>query len=332
MAMTTTGLIRKRVITPAASEVLFETRGFEKGSAPAKTKLEMSGLQFIIGFEFAIEHKDLDSITLRLEALPQEYQGFAYEGAAMALSIRDAFRAGSGDNNLERFLAGPDFHSGPGSKHIFMAYIGVGFALARLPRMMWSRAIPDPHKLADHPTLNWLAMDGYGFHMAYFQHRKWVDRQYVAKRPYPWPGPADYTNRVIDQGIGRAMWFIYGGDVGRLLTAIDGFAPARRSDLISGAGLAASYAGGVGEDALEQLLVGSGAHRAEVAQGAVFALRARVVAEVVTPHNESAARVLCGMTAQEASDIAAKAIVDLPPDGAVPAYEVFRQRIQEHFR
>jgi hypothetical protein len=331
MAATLAGAFLKRLMAPDTAESTFAVRGFDVSDAPARERLEMSALQFLIGFEFGIEQKGHDALVTRLETLEQEYRGFAYEGAVMALAIRDVLSPGRGSKLTESFLAGPRYDSGPGSKHVFMAYIGLGFALARLPKRLWRRALPDQTGIVDHPTLNWLIMDGYGFHMAFFDHRKWVDGQYVAKR-YPWPGPADYTNRAIDQGIGRAMWFVHGGNVERLLAGIEKFPVSRRADLTSGAGLAATYAGGVGAEALEALWKGAGEYRPEVAQGAVFALRTRFVSGLVTPHNELAAQIFCGRSAEQASDLGAEHIVGLPPDGDVPAYEVFRRRIQDVFR
>jgi hypothetical protein len=331
MAATLMGALRKRIMAPDTADSTFAVRGFDTADAPARQQLEMSALQFLIGFEFGIEQKGHEALVTRLETLEEEYRGFAYEGAVMALAIRDVMSPAPGNRLTESFLAGPRYDSALGSKHVFMAYIGLGFALARLPKMLWNRALPNQSGIVDHPSLRWLIMDGYGFHMAFFDHHKWVDGQYVAKR-YPWPGPADYTNRVIDQGIGRAMWFVHGGNVERLLAGIGKFPPPRRSDLMCGAGLAATYAGGVGAEELEALWKGAGEYRPEVAQGAVFALRARAVSGLVTPHNELASQIFCGRDAYKASDIGAEEIVDLPPDGAVPAYEVFRQRVQDRFR
>jgi len=53
-----------------------------------------------------------------------------------------------------------------------------------------------------------------------------------------------------DQGIGRAMWFVGGTDVELVATMIDKFPDHRRADLYSGAGLAATYAGGAHEQEL----------------------------------------------------------------------------------
>jgi Protein of unknown function (DUF1702) len=330
MPNTLLGSLRKLLVTPAISEITFETRGFQATNAATRGKLEMSALQFLVGFEFAIEQREDEEIVTRLGTLEHEYQGFAFEGAAMALALRDAMSPWRRRRLTETFLAGPGFHDGPGSRHLFMAYLGVGFALARLPHALWRRALPEARKLADHPALSWLIMDGYGFHEAFFHSEKWVNRQHVGGG-YPWPGDPAYTQRVIDQGVGRAMWFVCGANVEDLLSRITQFDPGRHADLLCGAALAATYAGGAGPEELRALLRGAGPYGAQVAQGAVFALRAREVSGLITEHNETASRIFCGMTADEAAKIAAKSVVDLPPDGAVPAYEVFRRRIQQHF-
>jgi hypothetical protein len=330
MASTLPGSIRKLITAPDISDTSFAVRGFNTASAPARDQLEASARQFIIGYELGIEQKDFSGLVVRLESLEREFRGFAYEGATMALSVRDAMSPLPGPKLTERFLAGPDYDSAPGSKHIFMAYIGLGFALARLPRFLWRRALPQ-RSLVDHRTLRWLIIDGYGFHMTFFEHRKWLAPDF--RLPVlPWPGPAAYTRRVLDQGIGRAMWFVYGGDIDRLYDAIGKFAPERRADVMSGVGLAVTYAGGVSPGAVKAFLDRAGEFTPEVAQGAVFALRARAVADLITPAHEIAAEVLCGCTAEQASAMAAEDIIGLPGDGAVPAYEVFRQRVQQRFR
>jgi len=68
-----------------------------------------------------------------------------------------------------------------------LAYIGMGFAMARLPRRLWRKAVPDLTGNPYYPTMSWLAVDGYGFDRAYFDTRRWVDHQYVPA-PYPWAG------------------------------------------------------------------------------------------------------------------------------------------------
>lgn len=330
MGATLLGSIRKRMTAPPASAVRFNVRGFATDDAPAREQLEFSAFQLLLGYEFGIEQKGQDDLVLRLESVQREYRGFAYEGAVMGLSLRDAMGPG-GHGLTESFLAGPDFDSAPGSKHVFMGYLGVGFTLAHLPKMLWRRALPDYRKLADYPAMRWMVMDGYGFHLAFFDHRKYVDGQHVG-RGYPGFDPDPYSNRAIDQGIGRAMWFIHGANVKRYVAAIQRFPESRQADLWGGAGVAASYAGGVGVEDLETLLKLAGPYRAELAQGAVFALRARVVSDTLTPHNELAAQVICGCTAREADDIGARENPILARDDSGATYELYRQRIMAHFR
>lgn len=333
MGATLLGSIRRRVTAPPSSEVAFTTRGFDLEDAPGREQLEFSAFQLLFGYELGVEQggRGHDDLVLRLESIQHEYQGFAYEGAVMGLAMRDAMSPAPGHRITESFMAGPRFDSAPGSKHLFMGYMGIGFALAHLPKTIWSRALPDCRKLADYPAMRWLIMDGYGFHLAYFDHHKYVDRQYVG-RGFPGFDPDPYSNRAIDQGIGRAMWFVYGGNIKRYIAAINRFPESRLPDLYAAAGVAASYAGGVTEEDLELLLKASGPYRADLAQGAVFAMRARVVSGTLTEHNELAAQVLCGCTAREADDLAERENPIMADDDSGASYERYRQRIMQHFR
>jgi hypothetical protein len=321
---TTLGAMRRKVLTPPLDDVLFSTRGFHTHDETARDILEMSGRQFVIGFGFAMESADSQEAVTRLETLHRPYLGFAYEGAAMALALRDALRPGPRGRRNEDFLA-----TGRGAAHLYMAYLGIGFTLGRLPRMMWSRVLPDVSRLPDHPTLSWMIWDGYGFHQAFFDPDKWIHRQFVATG-YPWQ--VSYVNRAIDHGIGRALWFYNGASVEGITASINKFPAARHADLWSGAGLAASYAGGVGAEGLKLLYESAGRYGIEVQLGAVLAIKARVLADVVTPHTETAAATLCGMSAVDAAEITNEVVIDLPPDGAFPAYEVFRDRIRHKIK
>jgi hypothetical protein len=252
-----------------------------------------------------------------LETVPTPFRGFAYEGAAMGFAIRDGLPGGRG-NNVAEFLAGR------ADAHVYMAYIGVGWAMARLPRFRWSRLF------APDPLLRWLVLDGYGFHQAYFRTRRYVHQQYRIER-FPWPldGPRRYAARVIDQGIGRASWFVGGADAKRVTALIDRFPEHRRPDLYSGAGLAATYAGGAAEPELQWFWNHAGDYRPQVAQGSAFAAGARVRADLLVPHTEVATQVFCGMTAHEAWQLTERTLPDPSIGGDEPAFEVWRQRIAD---
>ncbi len=202
-----------------------------------------------------------------------------------------------------------------------MAYIGVGWAMARLPRARWRAIAPRD------PLLRWLALDGYGFHQAYFRTSRYLDGQYQAAVP-GWRSA--YASRAVDQGIGRALWFACGADVAGVAAAIGKFAPARRGDLWSGAGLASVYAGGAGEEELTEMVRLAGQYRPHAALGAAFAGEARLRAGLVTAGTELGVRVHCGMSVQDAAAVTLEARSGLPEaDGPVPSYELWRERIRQ---
>jgi hypothetical protein len=140
-----------------------------------------------------------------------------------------------------------------------------------------------------------------------------------------------YANRAIDQGIGRALWFVNGTDAARTTAAVAAFPEARRADLYAGVGLAATYAGGAAEAELRVLFEGAGAYRTHLAQGSAFAAECRIRAGLLVPHNEVATRVLCGGTPEQAARVALDHRPDVGIEGDLPAYEVWRQRVAAEF-
>jgi len=308
--------LRRRVLTPGVENTSMAVRGFHVKSADARDRLETVGRTFLEGYALAAEADRPLVAEHGLEKVARPVRGFAYEGAAMAFAIRDALPLGGG-GRVEAFLAGR------AERHTYMVYVGVGWAMARLPRMRWARL----H--ASDPLLRWLVLDGYGFHQAYFKTRSYVEDQ---RRPvrFPWPpdGPADYAARCVDQGIGRALWFVEGTDPVRVVRRIERFAADRRADLFAGAGLAAGYAGGADEDELVWLREAAGPYRGHLAQGAAFAAGARVRADLVVTHNEVASRVLCGRSVADAAAVTDEARVGLSDTDDLPAYEIWRRRIR----
>jgi hypothetical protein len=245
----------------------------------------------------------------------------------MAFAVRDAMAGGKGTRTKELL-------EGPGLPHIFLTYIGIGFAMARLPRILWRDIMPDLEGVPFFPTMSWLAVDGYGFDRAYFHTRQVVDEQRPFK-PYPWAGRADYFPRAADQGLGRALWFIHGALPDRVAAAVDAFPESRRADLWSGVGLAATFAGGASAEGLADVAAAAGSYADEVALGATFAGTARLAAGHLPEHSKLGVEVLTGRTVEEAVMIAATAAgepgeTERPSDP--PAYELWRERIRQQFR
>ncbi|MFL6163717.1 MAG: DUF1702 family protein [Jatrophihabitantaceae bacterium] len=308
--------LRRRILTPSMSETRLDVRGFYSKDAAAKARLERIGATFLTGYGYAAEARGVVEAEQRLESLDREVRGFGYEGAAMAFAVRDGLPIG-GSSHVAQLLAGR------GRQHAYMVYVGVGWAMARLPRFRWSRIT-----VAD-PLMRWLVLDGYGFHQAYFHTQQYVTEHYQ-EPAIPWPaeGPRWYAQHAIDQGIGRALWFVGGTDVERVTALIGGFPAERHPDLYSGAGLAATYAGGAEIAELALLAERAGGYRPQLMQGAVFAATARVEAGLVVPHTEVATELLCGITPAAAAQLS----FDSRPVAAdeqddLPDYEIWRRTL-----
>lgn len=316
------GSIRRLLLTPSMADVTFEVRGFPVTPSDATRRLEAIPQSVICGFEWGIDARSQWEVERRLDLVDPEFRGFAYEGATMAFTVLDAMAGGRGHKTRDLLM-------GPGQPHIFLTYIGVGFAMARLPRPLWKKVMPDLTGSDYYPVMTWLAVDGYAFDRAYFDTRRYVDEQRPLA-PYPWEGDADYFPRAADQGIGRALWFIHGGDPLAVAAGIRRFAAHRHADLWSGAGLAATFAGGATAEALRVLRDEAGEYRPEVAQGSVFAAKARHYAGLGVPaHTETAAAVLTGLTVEDAVALADATAVTPADGGRLPAYELWRGNVRE---
>ncbi|WP_026119510.1 DUF1702 family protein [Nocardiopsis ganjiahuensis] len=314
------GTLRRRIMTPGATEVELGVRGFHEAGDQARLVLETVGASFLTGLGDAVETASPERTDRGLVGMDRRYRGFAYEGAAMGFALLDGLLPGKGRT--------PRFLDGPGSDHIYMAYIGIGWAMARLPRPLW----PDTRSLD--PLLRWLVHDGYGFHQAYFHTDEYVRRRRRDHRAARRTGDGTYALRVADQGIGRALWFVAGADPDTAVALVESFPPGRRADLYAGVGLAVTYAGGVGEDGLARLREGAGEHRWELAQGSAFAAEARVRADLVVPHNEIATGVLCGTDTEGAARTCRRLRPgpEVPETGPErPRYELWRSSLAEEF-
>lgn len=312
--------LRRRILTPSMSETRLDVRGFHVKNDAARARLERIGATFLTGYGYAAEARTVAETEDRLELVDREVRGFAYEGAAMAYAIRDGLPVG-GSRHVAQFLAGR------ARRHGYMAYIGVGWAMARLPRFRWSRI------MVSDPLLRWLVLDGYGFHQAYFATQQYVTDHYREPNlPWPAEGPRWYAQHAIDQGIGRALWFIGGTDVERVTGLIDGYPADRQPDLYSGAGLAATYAGGASPVELSLLAERAGDYLPQLRQGVVFAATARYETDLVVPHTEVATKLLCGISPAEAAQLSLVCRPRLGEELAggeddLPAYEVWRRNL-----
>ncbi|KUN77911.1 enediyne biosynthesis protein [Streptomyces bungoensis] len=313
------GALRRLIMAPSLEEVGFARRGFSVEPTERTRQLEAVPQAVVTGFEWAIEDRDLATTERRLALVDPLNRGFAYEGATMACAIRDAMsRGGHRTRDLLR---------GGGRPHIFLNYIGIGFAMAKLPRPLWKKLVPDLHEPDLYPAMTWLCVDGYGFDRAYFDTGTWVDGQRT-DTPYTWDGAPSYWQRAFDQGVGRALWFIHGGHVGNVSASVRAFAGDRWADLWSGVGLAATFAGGSTITDLDALRAEAGDLADHLAQGAVFAAKARHHAGFVPEHSSTAVHAFTGRTVEAVARLADDCAAAAPEGAGVPAYEVWRRNVR----
>lgn len=307
--------LHQRLFGISPEEVTFKRRGFHECGPEQTRRLEQVGRTFLSGYHAALADEAPEALALRLEEVEEAFRGFAYEGAAMGLCLLDQLSPW----RRERVRA---FLHGAGSRHPYMIHVGVGWAVARLPwlRRNVVRATRDLD-----PLLRWLALDGYGFHEGYFHWRRY------AARPDSFARFGGYAVHAFAQGLGRSLWFVEGADVTRIPSAVASLPKHLHADIWSGVGLACAYAGGAVEREVEGLRAAAEGFGAELAQGAAFAAKTRLRAGNLSQHTEVACRVLCGLSASSAAEVTDELLAGLPEDGNVPAYEVWRLRIQTHF-
>ncbi len=301
---------RKRIFGISPEETRCDRRGFRVSSEEARRRLEEAGRAFVTGYNSALAEDRPEPLAHVLQEVAPDCRGFAFEGAAMGLTLLDLLSPW----RRRRFSA---FLEGPGAAHAYMVHVGAGWAFARLHRRL------APALATMDPLLRWLVVDGYGFHQGYFHWRRHISDREVPK------SIQGYAQRAFDQGIGRSLWFVEGADVARIPARIAGFDSGRQSDLWSGVGLATGYAGGVGRKELETLRAAADHYRSHLAQGAAFAAKARQRAGNLIPQTEMACEVFCGVSASEAAAWTDEALEGVPrePGGSEPGYEVWRQRL-----
>ncbi|HEY6248713.1 MAG TPA: DUF1702 family protein [Candidatus Angelobacter sp.] len=285
--------ILHRLLRIDSGETEFERRGFICSKASVRKRLQHVGRTFLQGYHAALQKNDEEELVQRLHQIETDYQGFAFEGAAMALALLD----GLSPWNRKRFSR---FAAGPGKLHIYMLHVGAGWALARLP---WLRRRIEFAVREFHPLLRWLVIDGYGFHEGYFHWQSDLRRK-IGRL-------SENARHVFYQGLGRSLWFVNGADARLIAQTIASFASQFRGDAWSGIGLGCAYAGGMNRSELEELRWRAAAYGPALAQGAAFAAKARTLAGIPADHTELACTALCGISTEAASTLCDEALHQL---------------------
>jgi hypothetical protein len=299
--------IMRRFLPLSLDEAKFAKRGFHAADPARQVVMEGIGETFLCGYNAALGVDDPGDILSLVLAIPPHRRGFAAEGAAMGFAVADALPFG------EPRLA--DYLKAAEGRFAYLAHVGVGWAMARLPwrrRALWAQL---------DPLLRWLALDGMGFHDTYFN----FPRVRAGWRRQC----AGYAARAYDQGVGRALWFVSGGAVHHAIGLVADFPPQRQANLWSGLGLAMTYAGPIDADDIAIACAGSRRLAVHFAQGAAFACEAHALAHEIPAHTDTVARELTGQDGIALSVLVRDARARLPAadDAGIPRYEIWRQNV-----
>jgi len=304
--------LRRRVLRLDRATAHAMLRGVLASPSPRVETLERIVDAVVDGYQAALDDEGADPLAERLDLQDARWRGFAYEGAGMALWLLDSL-------SLPRGSRWRSFVAGRGAPHAYLLHVGAGLAIARMGQD-WERRTA---KLD--PLLRWLALDGAGFHAGAFEPQRY-------HRDHTLPGRLGAREgRVFDQGLGRSTWFVEGADVERIAASLPRFAPERRADLWSGAGLACAYAGGVTLEQALWLFEQSGPHRAEFAQGVAFAVAARVRGGNPSAHTGATCRSVWRREAEEVAALVRRIESAPPASPGESAYEAWRRAIREAF-
>ena len=119
--------LKKTALRLSPDEASFVRRGFEGGDPAVRARLEGIIRTFIAGYTMALESSDDARLVERLEAaFDAHHVGFAYEGAGLYFAVLDVLWP-VGASRLRAFTDGPARHQD------YIATVGAGFALAKVP-------------------------------------------------------------------------------------------------------------------------------------------------------------------------------------------------------
>ncbi|MGH2479989.1 MAG: DUF1702 family protein [Ktedonobacteraceae bacterium] len=300
-----------KILRPLFGVSQKEATDFGEGDSQAAFRLETVVGSVTKGCHVTLQSSNFVKLVERLHEFDPELRGYAYEGAGIGLAALDCLLPWK---NRTR-----DFIDGPGSAYIYAVHIGAGLGLARLHRR------PEKFLSRLDPIVGWIALDGYGFHAGFFERKRYVEKQVVPRHLSP------YGRSVFDHGIGRSIWFVVGANIDQIAATINAFPQARHADIWSGVGLGCGYTGGVDRAALEHLHAVVGQHKASLAVGVAVAAHARRLAGSPAHYAELACEILCGVSCDEAARMAEAAYVNLPTNDVKPAYQIWRERLEEQF-
>jgi len=319
------GLLKRSVLGLSSKEAGFERRGFECPDWAVRNSLEEILRMFIYGYNAALASADLERLSQTLEETTDKHHvGFAFEGAGMCFALLDLLWP----RKRSRLRT---FTDGPGWRHDYIATVGAGFAVGRVP---YGLRVLDLYLEKLDPMNAWCLLDGYGFHQGVFH-----SSVYVEQGLSPPVRLADYGKELFDSGLGRSLWWVKGASPRNLYESISRFPALRRKEMWHGVGVAATYAGGVNEETLLTLLALAGEHQADFLSGVPFAARMRQKGGNASPATDLACSRLLNLTCDAAANMLVQDLEYIKAEwrGSQKAfgksgYMLVRDRLKQRFR
>lgn len=255
------GRLKGRLLALSPKEASFSRRAFPGCGSGSREHLERVILTFVEGYNLAVRENDLEGLARRLDSsYSTAFVGFAYEGAGLYFGLCDLLMPRPA-SRLDAFT-----HTA-GERHDFIASVGAGVAIARVPFGL--RRLESYQARLD-PMTSWCLADGYGFHEGFFHWKRYAE----GRRPAP-ASLGLQNRRLFDSGVGRAMWWVYGADADSIAAAIARFDAERRHEMWAGIGTAIAYAGGVSRADAVRLHELAGTYRSDLLSGIPFAAHMR---------------------------------------------------------
>lgn len=327
-----TSSLRRRLLAIPSGKVSFAELGFAPCDPAVRGRLEKVLETFVHGYNLSLAIDDPEELAATLLGqLDDHHVGFAFEGVGMAYAVRDLLAPGR-PSRLDAFL------EGAGRDHDYIAAVGAGFAIARLP---WGRRLWHWYSQRLNPLVSWCLPDGYGFHEGIFHFDHYIaGRNDRAGPPAAWP---HFARQLFDSGLGRSLWWSQGAAPRPIARAIEDFSPERRPEMWCGIGTAAAYAGGHASDhVLIELYDLAGPCQDDFLSGIPFAARMRQKGGNPSPVTERACELLLDRSAGETGDWIATVVERVLTDENVDrggrdirlrdSYLLVRQRLVEELR
>lgn len=208
----------RRLLAISPRVASFAELGFAPCDEAVRGRLEKVLETFIHGYNLSLSIGDPEELAATLRGqFDAHHVGFAFEGAGMYYALCDLL-APWRPSRLCAFL------EGPGRDHDYIAAVGAGFAVARVP---WGRRLWPSYSRRLDPLVAWCVPDGYGFHQGMVH----PGRTVAGRAASPTVLPA-FARPLFDAGLGRSLWWSQGAEPRRIAQAIDAYPAARRPEVV----------------------------------------------------------------------------------------------------